>query len=86
MKFILVAGIAMIKLHTLNDVFEAFYNQPHSKGEIQLACNKGPKLLIGKSFQRCLILAYANLWRKKNIPLFYKHVASYKNCLDLKLL
>ena len=82
----------MIKWHTLNDVFEAFYNQPHSysKGEIQLACIKGPrnrtfeayisKLLIRKCFQRCLILACANLWWKKNIPLFYKHVATYKNC------
>ena len=34
--------------------------------------------LIRKCFQQCLILAYANLWLKKNIPLFYKHVA-YKN-------
>ena len=41
MKFILVAGIAMIKWHTLNDVFEAFYNQPHSKGEIQLGLYQG---------------------------------------------
>ena len=33
----------MIKCHTLIDVFEAFYNQSHSKGEIHLACIKGPK-------------------------------------------
>ena len=79
----------MIKWHTLYDVFEAFHNQSHSKSEIQLACIKGPRnrtfeacisVLIRKCFQRCLNLAYANLWRKKNIPLFYKHVATYKNC------
>ena len=72
----------MIKWHTLNDVFEAFYNQSHR-------CIKGPRnrtfeacisILIRKCFQRCLNLAYANLWRKKNIPLFYKYVATYKNC------
>ena len=68
-------------------VFEVFYNQSHSKCGIQLACIKEPRnrtfgacisILIRQCFQRCLILAYANLWRKKNIPLFYKHVA-YKD-------
>ena len=34
-------------------------------------------ILIRNCFQRCLILAHANLWRKKKIPLFYKHVATY---------
>ena len=34
----LVPGSAMITWHTLNDVFEAFYNQSHLKCEIQLAC------------------------------------------------
>ena len=38
------------------------------------------KRLIQECFQRCLILAYANLWRKKNILPFYKLVATYKNC------
>ena len=38
MKLTLVTGSAMIKCHTLNDVFEAFYNQSHAKCEIQLAC------------------------------------------------
>ena len=38
MKLTLVTGSAMIKWHTLNDVFEASYNQSHSKCEIQLAC------------------------------------------------
>ena len=68
--------------HTLNDV----YNQSHSKCEIHLACINGPRnrifeacisILIRKCFQRCLNLAYANLWRKKIIRLFYKHVATY---------
>ena len=89
MKLTLVTGCAMIKWHTVNDVFKAFYNQSHSKCEIQLACIKGPRnrtfeacisILIRKCSQRCLILSYANLWGKKNIPLFYKHVATYKNC------
>ena len=63
MKLTLVTGSAMIKWHTLNDVFKAFYNQPPSNGEIQLACIKGPrnrtfeacisKLLILKCFQQC---------------------------------
>ena len=38
MKLALVTGSALIKWHTLNDVFEAFYNQSHSKCEIQLGC------------------------------------------------
>ena len=29
MKLTVVTGSAMIKWHTLNDVFEAFYNQSH---------------------------------------------------------
>ena len=41
MKLTLVTGSAMIKWHTLNNVFEAFYNQSHSKCEIHLACIKG---------------------------------------------
>ena len=70
MKLTVVTGSAMIKWHTLNDVFEAFYNQSHSKCEIQLACMKGPKnrtfearisILIRKCFERCLNLAYINL-------------------------
>ena len=40
MKLTLVTGSAMIKWHTLNDVFEAFYNQSHSKCETQLVCIK----------------------------------------------
>ena len=90
MKLTLVTGSAMTKWHTLNDVFEAFYNQSHSKCEIHLACRiKRPRnrtfeacisVLIRKCFQRCLNLASANLWRKKNIPLSYKHVATYQNC------
>ena len=31
MKLTLVTGSTMIKWHTLNDVFEAFYYQSHSK-------------------------------------------------------
>ena len=46
-------------------------------------CIKGPRnrtfeacgFIILKCCQRCLNLEYANLWRKKNILLFYKHVA-----------
>ena len=38
MKLTVVTGSAVIKWHTLNDVFEAFYNQSDSKCEIQLAC------------------------------------------------
>lgn len=67
------------------------FTVPYSKGDIQLACIKGLKnrtfeayislkRLIRKCFQLCLILAYANLWRKKNIPPFYKLVATYKDC------
>ena len=89
MKLTLVTGSAMIKWHTLNDVFEAFYNQSHSMCEIHLACIKGPRnrtfeacisILIRKCFQRCLNLGFANLWQEKNVPLFYKHVATYENC------
>ena len=70
MKLTAVTGSAMIKWHTLNDVFEAFYNQSHSKCEIQLACIKGPRnptfeacisILIRKCFERFLNLAYINL-------------------------
>ena len=80
MKLTLVSGSALIKWHTLSDVFEALYNQSHPKCEIQLACINGARnptfeaginILIRKCFQRRLNLAYANLWRKKNIPLFY---------------
>ena len=90
MKLTLVTGSAMIKWHTLNDVFEALYNQSNSKCEIQLACIKGPRnrtfeacisILIRKCFQRCLNLAYANLWRKKNIPLFYSWLVTIKGLL-----
>ena len=38
MKLTLVTGSALIKWHTLNNVFEACYSQSHSKCEIQLAC------------------------------------------------
>ena len=38
MKLTLVTGSALIKWHALNNVFEACYNQSHSKCEIQLAC------------------------------------------------
>ena len=86
MKLTLVTGSGMIKWYTLNDVFEAFFNQSHSKCEIHLACIKGPR---HRTFEACisiLILAYANLWRKENIPLFYKHVAMYKNCSKTTLI
>ena len=51
MKLTLVTGSAMIKWHTLNDVFEAFYIQSHAKGEIQLACIKEPR---NRTFEACI--------------------------------